>query len=143
MSTGRRIALGVDGLRPSEPVAGGAGPSQGPARDRRRAPGERRQTQRVPAIFAVKKAMGRNVQLCQAEDIAPSGMTIKRPRGSHALPRTEVELAFALPGSREEISARGLVVSDCVAGSFRRTGVRFIAVRPEHAQLIAGYCRRG
>ena len=25
---------------------------------------------------------------------------------------------------------------------FRRTGVRFIAVRPEHAQLIAGYCRR-
>jgi len=29
-----------------------------------------------------------------------------------------------------------------VVGSFRRTGVRFIAVRPEHAQLLAGYCRR-
>jgi PilZ domain len=111
--------------------------------DRRRASRDRRQTQRVPAVFAVKKAMGRHVQLCQAEDINPSGMTIKRPRGSHALPRTEVELAFALPGSHEEISARGMVVSDCVAGSFRRTGVRFIAVRPEHARLIAGYCRRG
>jgi hypothetical protein len=110
--------------------------------DRRRAPGERRQTERIPAVFAVKKAMGRNIQLCQAEDIAPSGMTIKRPRGSHALPHSEVELAFALPGSHEEISARGLVVSDCVAGSFRRTGVRFIAVRPDHAKLIAGYCRR-
>jgi hypothetical protein len=110
--------------------------------DRRRASKDRRQTQRIPAVFAVKKAMGRSVQLCQAEDINPSGITIKRPRGSHALPRTEVELAFALPGSHEEISARGLVVSDCVDGSFRRTGVRFIAVRPEHAQLIAGYCRR-
>lgn len=111
--------------------------------DRRRASRDRRQTQRVPAVFAVRKAVGRNIQLCQAEDINPSGMTIKRPRGSHALPRTEVDLAFALPGSHEEISARGMVVSDCVAGSFRRTGVRFIAVRPEHAQLIAGYCRRG
>jgi hypothetical protein len=30
---------------------------------------------------------------------------------------------------------------DDVSGSFRRTGVRFIALRPEHAQLIAGYCR--
>jgi hypothetical protein len=111
--------------------------------DRRRASRDRRQTQRVPAVFAVKKAVGRHIQLCQAEDINPSGITIKRPRGSHALLRTEVELAFSLPGSHEEISARGLVVSDSVAGSFRRTGVRFIAVRPEHARLIAGYCRRG
>jgi hypothetical protein len=110
--------------------------------DRRRAPQERRQTARVPAVFAVKKAVGGQVQLCQAEDIAPSGMTIRRPRGSSALPRTEIALAFALPGRNEEISARGLVVSDGVAGPFRRTGVRFIALRPDHAQLIAGYCRR-
>ena len=58
--------------------------------DRRRASRDRRQTQRVPAVFAVKKAMGRNIQLCQAEDINPSGITIKRPRGSHVLLRTEV-----------------------------------------------------
>jgi hypothetical protein len=111
--------------------------------DRRRASRERRGTERVPAVFAVKKAIGRNVQLCQAEDLTPAGMTMKRPRGTLIIPRTEVDLTFALPGSREEISARGVVVHDVVVGSFRRTGVRFIAVRPDHAQLIAGYCRRG
>jgi len=111
--------------------------------DRRRAQRERREDERVPAVFAVKKALGKNVQLCQAEDITPSGMTMKRPRGTFIIPRTEIDLAFALPGSNEEISARGVVVHDVVVGSFRRTGVRFIAVRPDHAQLIAGYCRRG
>jgi hypothetical protein len=117
--------------------------------DRRRAPQERRQTDRIPAVFAVKKSIAgadgrtsRPFQLCQAEDIACSGMTIKRPRGSAVLARTEVALAFALPGSRDEIAARGVVVSDASVGSFRRTGVRFIALAPEHAQLIAGYCRR-
>jgi hypothetical protein len=111
--------------------------------DRRRSELERRQSKRIPAVFAVKKAFGRQVQLCQAEDIAPSGITIKRPRGSLVPPRSEVELQFSLPGSRDEIAARGLVVTDALAGGFRRTGVRFIALRPEHAQLIAGYCRRG
>jgi PilZ domain len=110
--------------------------------DRRRAPADRRQAERVPAVFAVKKILGPHVQLCQAEDLTPSGMTMKRPRGTFIIPRTEVDLTFALPGSQEEISARGVVVNDVVAGSYRRTGVRFIAVRPEHAQLIAGYCRR-
>ena len=94
-------------------------------------------------MFAVKKSIGRNIQLCQAEDITPSGMTMKRPRGTFIIPRTEVDLSFSLPGTTEEISARGVVVHDVVAGTFRRTGVRFIAVRPEHARLIAGYCRRG
>ena len=111
--------------------------------DRRRIAADRRQAERVPAVFAVKKAIGRNVQLCQAEDITPSGITMKRPRGTFIVPRTEIDLSFALPGSAEEISARGVVVHDVVVGSFRRTGIRFIAVRPEHQQLIAGYCRRG
>src|SRR5690348_9875007 len=110
--------------------------------DRRRTTADRRQAERVPAVFAVKKSLGRNVQLCQAEDITPSGMSMKRPRGTFIVPRTEIDLSFALPGSEQEISARGVVVHDVVVGSFRRTGVRFIAVQPEHAQLIAGYCRR-
>jgi hypothetical protein len=113
------------------------------SKDRRRASAERRGTERVPAVFAVKKTLGPQVQLCQAEDLTPSGMTMKRPRGTFIIPRTEVDLTFSLPGSQEEISARGVVVHDVVAGTYRRTGVRFIAVRPEHAQLIAGYCRRG
>jgi hypothetical protein len=53
-----------------------------------------------------------------------------------------VALRFSLPGSNEEIEARGEIVSDAKAGRFRRTGVRFLAVRPEHQQLIAAYCRR-
>jgi hypothetical protein len=109
--------------------------------DRRRAAEDRRRAPRIPAVFAVKKSAPGRAQLCQAEDIGPAGMTIKRPKGLSVPPRTSISLAFALPGSREEIAAEGLVVSDTVAGGFRRTGVRFIALRPEHAHLIAGYCR--
>src|ERR1041384_324043 len=98
--------------------------------DRRRAISERRETERVPAVFAVKKAVGRHVQLCQAEDVTPDGMSMKRPRGTFMVPRTEIDLTFSLPGSQEEISARGVVVHDVIVGGFRRTGVRFIAVRP-------------
>jgi c-di-GMP-binding flagellar brake protein YcgR len=110
--------------------------------DRRRTDEERRRTSRVAATFAVSEADGARVHLCQAEDIALGGMTIKHARGlSHEL-RTEVALRFALPGSREEIVARGEIVSDGRVGHFRRTGVRFVSVRPEHQQLIAVYCRR-
>ena len=85
---------------------------------------------------------GMRIHLCQAEDIALGGITIKHAQGLTHEPRTEVSLKFALPGSREEIVARGEIVSDARAGRFRRTGVRFIAVRPEHQQLIAAYCLR-
>jgi hypothetical protein len=111
--------------------------------ERRRTAGDRRRALRIPAVFAVKKALAAGgVQLCQAEDIGPAGITIRRPKGFTVNPRTEVALSFALPGSAEEIAARGVVTNDNPSGSFRRTGVRFIALRPEHARLIAGYCRR-
>jgi hypothetical protein len=111
--------------------------------DRRKLAADRRRAPRSPAVFAVKNAAaGGRIQLCQAEDIGPAGMTIKRPQGAQVAPRTAVSLCFALPGSREEIAAEAVVVSDTVAGGFHRTGVRFIALCPEHAQLIAGYCRR-
>jgi hypothetical protein len=35
-----------------------------------------------------------------------------------------------------------VVTHDAAAGSFRRTGVGFIALRPEHQQAIAAFCRR-
>lgn len=113
-----------------------------PEDQRRKTEEERRETDRIPATFAVSEADGRHVHLCQAEDIAIGGITIKHAKGLSHEPRTEVALRFALPGSREEIVARGEIVSDSRAGRFRRTGVRFIAVRPEHQQLIAAYCRR-
>ena len=109
--------------------------------DRRRSSSERRGVSRTPAVFAVIKSFAGRVSLCQAEDIGPSGITIRRPRGSNVPANAEVSLSFALPGSREEIAARGVVVNDGVSGSFRRTGVRFIALRPDHERLIAGYCR--
>jgi hypothetical protein len=109
--------------------------------DRRKLDRDRRRATRTPAVFAVKKAFAGRISLCQAEEIGTSGITIRRPRGSLVPARAEVSLSFALPGSQEEIAARGIVVNDGADGSFRRTGVRFIALRPEHERLIAGYVR--
>ncbi|HEY2902422.1 MAG TPA: PilZ domain-containing protein [Polyangia bacterium] len=97
---------------------------------------------RTAATFAVKNATSGRIQLCQAEDICPGGITIKRTKDASYKPRTPVALAFSLPGSPEEIAAEGVITSDTPVGSFRRTGVSFIALRPEHRQAIAGFCRR-
>ena len=110
--------------------------------ERRRSERERRRARRIVATFAVKNSTGGRLQLCQAEDISPGGITIKRPKDASYTPRTTVALAFSLPGTAELIDAEGRITSDCVAGSFRRTGVSFIALRPEHKRLIAGFCRR-
>src|SRR5690349_19625041 len=110
--------------------------------DRRRSENERRRSSRVPATFSVKKSVGPQVHLCLAEDIGPGGMTIKRPKDTPYRPRTPVSLQFELPDTKEEIAARGVIVYDSTAGRYRRTGVRFIAVRPEHQQAIAAYVRR-
>ena len=97
----------------------------------------------MPAVFAVKKAgRGRAHAALPGRGHHPVGDDHEAAPRDVIIPRTEVDLSFALPGSQEEILARGVVVNDVVVGSFRRTGVRFIAVQPEHAQLIAGYCRR-
>jgi c-di-GMP-binding flagellar brake protein YcgR len=124
-------------MSPADPRAATPDPD-----DRRQSDDERRAAGRTPATFAVSEAAGPHLHLCQAEDIAIGGITIKHARGLSHEPRTEVALRFALPGSSQEIEARGEIVSDAKAGRFRRTGVRFIAVRPEHQQLIAAYCRR-
>jgi len=110
--------------------------------DRRKLARDRRLVERTPAVFAVKKSFAGRISLCQAEDIGTTGITIRRPRGTIVPTKAEVGLSFALPGSQEEIAARGVVINDGVDGGFRRTGVRFIALRPEHERLIAGYCRR-
>jgi c-di-GMP-binding flagellar brake protein YcgR len=127
--------------RPAPESPRGAKPVSA-VRDRRRREEERRNTGRIATTFAVSEREGTAVHLCQAEDIAIGGMTIKHAKGLMHEPRTEVSLRFSLPGSNEEIEARGEIVSDARAGRFRRTGVRFIAVRPEHQRLIAAYCLR-
>jgi c-di-GMP-binding flagellar brake protein YcgR len=110
--------------------------------ERRKMARDRRQGLRIPATFAVKQSADGKVELCQAEDISPGGMTIKRPRDLSQRPRTAVALKFELPGTHEEIVADAVVTHDATAGSFRRTGVGFIALRPEHQKAIAAFCRR-
>jgi c-di-GMP-binding flagellar brake protein YcgR len=93
-------------------------------------------------VFAVREATATRVQLGQAEDIGLGGMTIRHPKGVVLTPESPVLLSFELPDSREAIDAEGVVVSDRRIGSFRRTGVRFLVLRPEHQQAIAAFCRR-
>lgn len=110
--------------------------------DRRRADRERRAGPRVAAVFAVKNVVGRAVELGQAEDIGPTGITLRRPKHQVFPPETRVRLTFELPGTREVIAVRGVVVSDRFDGPFRRTGVRFDGLDDQQSRLIAGYCER-
>ena len=96
----------------------------------------------MPAVFAVKHAAGPSVQLGQAEDIGVSGMALRWPKDAALTAPTAVTLTFQLPGSRESIAAAAQVVNDRTAGRYRRTGVRFLDLDPQHAELIARYCAR-
>jgi hypothetical protein len=51
-------------------------------------------------------------------------------------------MTFDLPGTRTTIDVDGLVVSDRRAGSFRRTGIRFIGPSAEQLALLGRYCGR-
>ena len=106
--------------------------------DRRRADRDRRLDRRVPAVFAVMNTAGGQVALGQAEDIAVSGMALRWPKDADF--PSPVTLTFQLPGTREAIAASAYVVNDRYAGRYRRTGVRFTTLAPQHADLIARYC---
>jgi c-di-GMP-binding flagellar brake protein YcgR len=107
--------------------------------DRRRAERERRQSRRVAAVFAVRNGAGRSAMLGQVEDIGPAGMMLRWPRDAVLRPGA-VALSFVLPGSEQPIEARAMVVSERRNGRFHRTGVRFTALEPHHAAMIARYC---
>jgi len=108
--------------------------------ERRRIDRDRRQDSRVLAVFAVRNVIGSRPQLGQAEDIGPTGITLRRPRDMPVSPHTPLLLSFDLPGERIPISVKGLVVSDQRRGLFRRTGVRFTDVSPEIAERLAAFC---
>jgi hypothetical protein len=110
--------------------------------ERRQADRDRRQDSRVLAVFAVRNVIGSRLQFGQAEDIAPSGITLRRPRDMPVLPQTPMSLSFDLPGAQTPISVKGLVVSDQRHGLFRRTGVRFTEIPPESAERLAAFCSR-
>jgi hypothetical protein len=108
--------------------------------ERRRNDRDRRQARRKTAVFAVTSKVGHRLQLAQAEDIAPAGMTLRRPKDSVVLPDTSVALTFDLPGTNRRIAVAGEVVSDRRDGGFRRTGVRFTSLAADDALRIAQYC---
>jgi hypothetical protein len=108
--------------------------------DRRRAERERRAALRVPAIFAVKHVMEGQLQLGQAEDVGPGGLTMRRPEEPPASPGTWVRLTFELPGGETLFATHGVVVSDRLVGSCRRTGVRFLSLPDDQEQQIAAFC---
>jgi hypothetical protein len=109
-------------------------------RDRRRAGRDRREALRVPAVFAVKSRVKSRIQLGQAEDIGPAGMTLRRPKDVPFGQGTTVVLTFALPGGDDLLAVTGVVVSDRLAGSFRRTGIRFAALAAETEQRLQHFC---
>ena len=110
--------------------------------ERRHAERDRRHDGRVPAVFAVRNLIGSRLQLGQAEDIAPSGITLRRPRDVPVLPQTPLTLLFDLPGAGVRISVGGLVITDRRSGPFRRTGVQFTEVSSESAARLAEFCAR-
>ena len=93
-------------------------------------------------MFAVRNLIGSSLQLGQAEDIAPTGITLRRPRDVPVLPQTPLTLLFDLPGAGARIRVGGLVVTDRRSGPFRRTGVQFTDISSESAALLAEFCAR-
>jgi len=110
--------------------------------ERRHAERDRRHDGRVPAVFAVRNLIGSHLQLGQAEDIAPTGITLRRPRDVPVVPQTSLTLLFDLPGAGVRITVSGLVVTDRRSGPFRRTGVQFTDISSESAALLAEFCAR-
>ena len=94
----------------------------------------------MPAVFAVKSVVRGRPQLNQAENLGPGGMTLRRLPDHPVGPGTAITLTFALPGGPALLRAAGVVVTDTLAGSFRRTGVRFTSLAPDVAPRIERFC---
>jgi hypothetical protein len=91
-------------------------------------------------VFAVRSDGTLRGHLGQAEDIGPTGLTLRWPKDA-ALPADPVSLTFELPGSGRPIAAEAQVVNQRWSGRYRRTGMRFTTLAPEHARLIEAFTR--
>jgi c-di-GMP-binding flagellar brake protein YcgR len=109
--------------------------------DRRRSKRERRGQLRVTAVFAVKAVLRGRLQLGQAEDIAEGGMAVRRPKDLVLPAGTGVVLTFALPGEPALLRLSATVVSDRQDGSFRRTGLKFVALAAGQQQQVRNFCQ--
>lgn len=84
------------------------------------------------------------MQLGQAEDLGLGGMTLRRLPDVPATPGASISLTFALPmnGFDEPLlRVQGVVVSDRLDGTFRRTGVRFAGLPHDAAEALSRFCK--
>jgi hypothetical protein len=104
---------------------------------------DRRAALRVPAVFAVKGLLRGRVQLGQAEDLGAGGMTLRRLPDMPAPAGATMTLTFDLPDGAGGglMKVTGIVVSDALAGTFRRTGVRFHGLSDEATRRIERFCQ--
>ena len=93
-------------------------------------------------VCAVRNWVEGALHLGQSEDVGPGGITLRRPRDLPVVPETSISLSFDLPGTRTTVTVDGRVISDKRAGSFRRTGIRFVQLPSELLALLGAYCRR-
>jgi hypothetical protein len=107
--------------------------------ERRNAPAERRQGQRIPFVASVLKKVGRETSLALAQDLCETGMQLKRVAGRSYLPRTPLTLAFELPDGGELVRVRGAVVFERAEGSWHTVGVQFEMISLSDRQRIARY----
>ena len=94
----------------------------------------------MEAVFAVKSVFRGRFQLGQAEDVGPGGLCLRRPKDLPLTPGTGLVLTFALPGAATLLRVSAAVVTDRLVGSFRRTGVRFVALPADQQQHLQDFC---
>ena len=97
----------------------------------------------MPIVCAVRNSISGSLHLGQSEDLAPGGITLRRPRDLPVVAQTHITLTFDLPGTRKTIDVDGLVVTDRRSGSFRRTGIRFLGTSAEQVAMLGEFRRRG
>ncbi|OGR13088.1 MAG: hypothetical protein A2341_08400 [Deltaproteobacteria bacterium RIFOXYB12_FULL_58_9] len=110
-------------------------------RQQERRLGDRRTTDRVPLELWMEEVSGDDVYFRRTGNVSPGGVFFDRAI-PHPL-RTAVTLKFALPGDKEMVVARGLVVSAAGAKDGLGMGVKFISIEGDGAKRIRSYIRKG
>jgi hypothetical protein len=105
--------------------------------ERRSESPDRRRETRAPLVAAVRQRVGAEVQLSLAQDVATTGIRLKRVPGPALPPSTQVAMSFELPDGGDLVRVRGAVVFERAEGSYQMTGVRFEDLSPlDYARIV-------
>jgi hypothetical protein len=100
---------------------------------------DRRRAERASITIAVKQSIDGQAYLCQASNISAQGIFLSRVFDEFFPGQPRCLLEFSLPGSREQIVARGQIVRQSRKGRLHLAAVRFFALFPTHQRLIDRY----